>query len=823
MSIEFQIRSEAVTALVSHSVRSQLRTACLPAFAGYSVDHIDVVPGGATVGMFSSQNLTPTVRVALDVFIVSDIALFAKPNDTPDGALKPAGRVTPSWQVSAELKPPTVVQGVTTRAVVLRFVPEAVDLGALKNVPGINAPDIEQRLLALMPTLQMDLTPLLSRLGLPAPNTADVVVIEGVLALRLDATQAAHAHLAPGLDWGAYVSGPTVERILLDRLVPIVKRFLPQADISARYEAVAGVPRVVAEVSMTVESDLIPKQWRAAANVGAGLSLVQPAPVLRASVDWSFHIFADLVPGLLEGLAESVTELIVDGFMDPALFGATRTGDRAFFFDLPLPALAVSGAQLRFDALVATADGMTLGGAIRIATLAERAFSLRVRKLGLPLRIQLCSELARVGSGAPSRAPRSIYNTDTYGSISITGCGVLCSITYRSPPEPASAVRGRLSGALLGVPLEEAVLSMRIPYFIAQQLNGPLTLVVRTPRGVRCVDLGRAPAVQTDANGVFQDQSGRYDWYFDDCFYVVPRSGAGAVAGMTPDDFKTRPIEEPGWAVMVSQVAGLVVQLVTVQGLQAGELLRYRSATHAIDVIADAAGRAVLPAMLPLAPGVAPALLVRANGQSVAGMVQVESAVFERVLSLPGRLHPGLSLTAGGKLRVATRSRQAFQLHTVSPLGLSTVRAVDGAELALNPQPLPPASAPGNSLAALNPQPLPPVETPERVRAWGERFGLRGLAQVFAVPGHASAHVAVAVMDNGSKLMLDLQQAGCVRVAGTFAGPIGAFDVAGSWAVADAGRQVAVFRRLTAAPMACCGSEAPRTAAASADASPTAL
>ena len=67
--------------------------------------------------------------------------------------------------------------------------------------------------------------------------------------------------------------------------------------------------------------------------------------------------------------------------------------------------------------------------------------------------------------------------------------------------------------------------------------------------------------------------------------------------------------------------------------------------------------------------------------------------------------------------------------------------------------------------------------------AWRERAGLHGLAQVFALPGQAGADVAVAVMDDRSKLMLNLRQAGRVRVAGTLGGSIGAFDVAGRWAI----------------------------------------
>ena len=106
--------------------------------------------------------------------------------------------------------------------------------------------------------------------------------------------------------------------MLLDRLTPVVKRVLPQADISARYDAVGGVPRVMVETSVAVESDLVPGQWRMAVEIGAGFSLLRPlpgTPPLRASVDWSFHVFADRVLGFFEGLDESVAESFADDLM----------------------------------------------------------------------------------------------------------------------------------------------------------------------------------------------------------------------------------------------------------------------------------------------------------------------------------------------------------------------------------------------------------------------------------------------------------------------------------------------------------------------------
>ncbi len=825
MSIELQIRTAALAALVSRSVRERLRSSCLPVNPGFSIDHLEVVPGSASVETLAAS---AAVRLSVEVFIVTDQALFAKPNDVPDGATVAAGQIAMSYLLSVELKPSTVTKGVTTRPAIVTLAPGAIDFGQLGGVPGFNAQQAQQQLQAMLPTLTLDLTPQLTRLGLPAPNSADIVVVDSVLAVRFDPSVAPRAQLFAGQAWGLFVSGSTVERLLVDRIEPPVMRAVPEARVSARYEAAGDVPRVVLEATLGVRADFIDTEVRLAIDLGAGLSLIpHPQPMLRAAVDWSFHIFADGLLSIFEGAVESLAEGIAEDLIHPEWFGGTPTGMRSFVIDLPLTDLQLPGVQFRFDTLLASADGMTLGGAVQLASLFEPPLKITFGALGSPLRIQLCSQLARTGSGAPSKEPPTIYNTKSNASVKIEGCGALCAIEHRTPPEPAKSVRPFLSPQSLGAPTEEATLYYAIPYAVALALDQPLTLVVRTPRGVRFVDLGRAPKVRFDAKGVILERT--HDYYIPDCINVVPGSGAGAGWGNSIDDFKTRPIEEPDWATYLNRDAGLLVQLASVNGLDAGELLRYRSTTHAIDVIADAQGHAEVPVMLTLSAGVAPAQLVRADGRSLAGLISTDSVAFERHLTLPGALRPGLMATPSGSLRVSTTSRQATLMHTVSAFGLSSRLATPGDEASLNPQPLPPVDdgglaelnpqplppvevGSGSGIASLNPQPLPPVESPELTRAWGERFGIRGLTQVFAVPGNKAGRTAIAVSADGSKLMLDLHPAGGVRIAGTFAGPIGPLDSAGPWAAAASGHQAAVFRVTASAPATRCCAELDPTA-----------
>lgn len=415
--------------------------------------------------------------------------------------------------------------------------------------------------------------------------------------------------------------------------------------------------------------------------------------------------------------------------------------------------------------------------------------------------MQLCSKLARTGSGAPSTEPPRLDNTMSYGGIEIGGCGKLCAIEVRTP-NPAYLQFIAPPGA--GTVLEDASLSVAIPYAIAGEMSEPMTLLLRTPRGVRFIDLGTAPKITTDATGRIE---GARDLYLNDCLNIVPLDHSGAGVGwgesgvMDVSIFKTRPPEEPDWTQYAHASGGFVVQLMRASGLDAGELLRFRSATHAIDVIADDTGRAVVPVMFPLSPIVAPALLVRANGRSLEGHVGVSSASFEQHVTLPGRLMPGFKVSASGQAYVPTHIGDGRVTHTVMAFGIIENLRRRVGEVPLNAQPLPPVEH-GRNATELNPQPLPPVETHDqamqRARETAERAGIHGIDQVVLVPGFASSRTAVAIMNNGSKLMLDLSR-GLARVAGTFAGPIGAVYVAGAWGVTTAGGQTAVFRVSTPA------------------------
>src|SRR5690606_8736794 len=112
-------------------------------------------------------------------------------------------------------------------------------------------------------------------------------------------------------------------------------------------------------------------------------------------------------------------------------FGATPTSDTSFILDQALPSLQLRLATLRYDSLVADDVGMRLGGAIVLAVAGSTPFKLDVSRFSAPSRIQLCSILAKSGSGDPSHEPLTTANTRVFANARIEGAGRFCRIEDR--------------------------------------------------------------------------------------------------------------------------------------------------------------------------------------------------------------------------------------------------------------------------------------------------------------------------------------------------------------------------------------------------------
>ena len=772
MSIELQLRAATLAAITSHNVRLRLRSTCPPPLPGFSIDHLEVVADASVEQVASSVQ----VHVPVDVFVVADAALFAAVNDVPDGATKPAARITLVFELQVTLSEFETSAGKSATRSVLTLTLDRPDLKAFAPLLG---PQVERSIQAILPPVSLDLTPQLALLGVASLRTADVVLADGVVAARFGVAGTPRSRLFPSQDWGLFLDSAAVEQLVRSNVEPPVKKSLPGASVSAHYTSVGTVPQVDVVVGASLTLAILKANITARLRCDFSL-LPGSAPVLRVTVGWSVEVAFPglLLPGFLQGTIEQIAEGFAEDVIDPARFGGTPTGAHAFVMDIAAPLLPLLGITLRSDGALGSPAGMTIGGAVVIPGLFEPSFAMTVSGLSGPTRVQLCSKRARTGSGAPSSQPPTIENTTSFGQLDLTGCGVLCGAECETP---GAYFQQYLSYPATGSAPETASVRASIPYAVASTMTQPLTMVVRSSRGVRFVDFGLPPKAVTDASGRLLNAS---DYYIPDCPALVPlehgRFGMGW--GAHGEVFKPPPLEDPSWSAFLHDGGGLVVQLVRVTGLDAGELLRLRSATHALDVTAGRDGVAVVPVMLPLAAAVQPALLIRADGRSLKGHVAVSSAVFERRFTLPGSLRSGPARSRSGNTLVTTEAVDGDVVHTVTALG-AVSRSATRAEA-----------------VELNPQPLPPVEVRDRDRALAERAGIHGVDRIIAVPGFAAAGAAVAIMNDATKLLLDVNRDGTMRISGTFSGPIGELASAGDWAVLAAAGEVALFRVSAAEP-----------------------
>jgi hypothetical protein len=290
-------------------------------------------------------------------------------------------------------------------------------------------------------------------------------------------------------------------------------------------------------------------------------------------------------------------------------------------------------------------------------------------------------------------------------------------------------------------------------------------IIVRTARGVRLVDLGVPAHVKVNSDGFVEDVEIKF---IDDCIYLRKPpfdSRAEWFARFIDRLVDPEPIE---WTSFAGRGAGFSVQLVNLTGLEPGELVQFRSATHAIDVTANRHGTATVPAMLRLAGTPQPAFMIRVNRQSLAGHVVSRAALFARRATLRAGRATRLATFDKGMALVSAEFENRVETHLIGDLGVFTRVERDHPRAALAPC--------GPAVSC----------------------DLPGLVSLLPVPGFADAPIAIAVMADDTKVIVERDKDG-FRVAGAFVGPIGAMTELSKWATLSSGQQVFVYA-VTRAP-----------------------
>ena len=751
MAIDLQIRADLLASIIANAVQEKLLETCFPQIGTNYIDHANVAPLPVKLLAVGGQ---VHARVPIELFVVERAKLLAAPNTVPDGAATAAGIVTLVLEIAA-----------AGAAIALRCVD--VEPGPLAGgLGGTGATGRCGLLGAASAPLTLNLAPMFAAVRAPVPAVSRVELLGGIVAIRFDPVGPGVDRLIPGQPWGLFIDAPAVVRLASAQMpakaLQRLQSFAP--GLAPRWSPDAGLARVEMTTSAFVEFDFLGIEVLTVDFTG-GITidlLLIPGVTgfLKIVLRRAAHIDAGaLVPRATERKAERS----IKALMDPTKTGApktpkdfVKTGEDTFEKLIPLPPIALGKARLRYDVILGTAPGMAIGGAVLPGVAASReTLRATVRPFGLPSILFTCRELAKSGTGDPPRHV-SIDQTSTSGWINLTDGGAFCGFEILQPP----GLEPYVSAPSLGTGADPRAIVITIPSGAALTVTKPVQLIVRTSRGVRFLDLGVPPRVAVDAEGNVLNAIVNY---IDNCFYLTADSPYRIDWGARVDrSLFVPPLEDPSWSRWIAGRGEIDTQLVSLAGLQPGELLQYRSADHQVHVTADAQGRAVVP-VVPPAGAAFLASLTRTNRLPVGRDVKVQSALFTRA---------------------------------------GTLAAASG-EAELNPQPLPPVAAralrralrgqaEGASEAALNPQPLPPNAAGALERAL--RRTLPDLTGIVRLPGFEDSPIAIAIMADGAKLIVDVADRRRPRVSGSFEGPIGPLAIHGDWAAAPQPGGLAIFR-----------------------------
>jgi len=806
MSIELQIQSSKLGEIAARAVQERLRTTCFAPISPLYIDHADV---GSTPVEVVSAGAAVRLRVPIEIFVVSRAAVLAAPNAVPNGATTPTATVIVVLEMAA-----------TGAVVSLQGVDVELDNSQVPKGPILDA---------IGSPMTVDLTNLLNQLtGAPAPSSSRVERVGSVVTIRFDPAGDGAEHLFPGHEWGLFIDGPSVEDIARRKISDRLKSFFPALTTTEHWRPAGVVPHVDIDYAAKVP---VPDPWsvRIDGTLGCDFSLTPTiTKFLRTTVHWSLHIDAGpLVPRFYEKQAEHLAAIA----FDPKMFEGKPIDGHTFSLDSMLSEASFGGAKLEHASLMASAAGMTIGGPVRFVAPApgKDTVQLSVGTFGPPFVLRSCRELAKVGSGDPPKTV-SLSELETGCGVTLTGCGALCHVENASSPVNDWVMK-YVTKPSDGTPGESQNVSIGMPTGVGLSITDPLRLIIRTPRGVRLVDLGVPPPVQYDDNG---NVTNAIVSWLDSCLYIPggPLDDHGVKWGK---DVVVQPPEDPAWTKYLGAQEVIDVQLVRLDGLDPGELLQFRSRDHAVDVTADRNGRATVPVLLPLAnlQEVEPASLVRVNRRSIAGHLTVRTATFVRRAQLEAGRQHSLASSVNGNVVLTTEFDDHIDVHEIGQLGAPMLvnresagqqqpqgglgqaeerhspAAMGARDLTRHEShdAIRPRVELSNEEVILNPQPLPPEEVDNLLPV--ERITLPGITSLLAVPGFAESPIALAAMADGSKLVLDLGEEvalnpqplppdpdGTLRVAGTFTGPIGPLETSGDLAFAVDHDQLSIYRMI---------------------------
>lgn len=793
MTVEIQIDAAALAETAERNLQAALHRTCYPPLDDYFVDHVDVIPGR------SVWTAGPLLRTPVKVFVVGRGEAVAAANGVPSGAQRGAELML-AFRLSC-----------TAGAVRLECV-DVEGVASIQAIVGAAGPGLAEAIVhAIGAPARVELSTLLAGIGLGDVHASDAVLDGDTVCLRADPVGRPVVRVLPGHEWALSLDRTALARFGAS-LVPGRIRGLTSHQASAewRWELLGGFLRVRVTGKVDIPD---PATATVDATLDCGLSLRPGVPGhLLADVRWAVKVdlgvggaalttLEDLLTAPLPGVSGPIRTLVrqqVAHAFDPVVFGGVKTGERTFTIERALPVFDLARARMHADGMDAGPDGIVLGGSVATPVdIGRRTVAVHPRSwAGGAQAVTWCSQ------GATSDETPHPHLFTSAAEIEYVDGGALCDVQILSHPEltpylhvPAAA---RMWEPLPG----DGTVRMILPVVVANDVRGSVTVLMRTARGVRVVDLGRPTGASIAADGTVEFGS---VIYIDDCLAAPPPDNPDDpfYDGMTAAEIlevweRWSGVWEywsgcPGWVGDLLLAAGidievltqtdhllldrtwqeyvggrefLDIQLAQVRGLEPGELVEFRSPDHRVQVAAGADSTAWVPCLLPVEARhrVGRAELYRLNRRSLAGKVRSRAVVFEAIVAARGA-ESFVDVDPGG---------EAFLNWTVDGENMARSFGRDGM---LRDVP---------EAAASSRRRLVPT-------APDHDLGLVGTRRVVTLPGFDDAPIRLVAMDDSAIRVVDVAS-GVARVTGTFRGPIGEVAIDSDWAVVQGTAGIQVFR-----------------------------
>lgn len=735
MAIQVEVRENVLAVAITEFVQTQLFTTCTPALPGLFVDHLDAIQGSAHFDTTPNGQIMFALDIA--VHIVTADAVMANPNAMPATAMTAVGSVGVA----------VVLAMVGTRLVVASATSSAAGLPLPPSMQAVIEVAINAALAPLAGQTLFDTAAIVAQLSTVVQAQPAIERADGVVAMTFGATGPLHSQLASAHQWGVFLDQKAATGLLVERL----PAGLP---VNVRWQPNGATPAIVADLNVAVEGLGI--EVAGASAVATASPTLEALSTLKLAVAWSLN---------LSGLASAAGPLarkLIRQEIRRQLPGATHDGAQSFYFTVALPTPpAILGAQPVWASISSSAAGMTIGGPVRPALPAARRglLDLTVHRFGQPVWWGHCRQRAASGSGKdPTLFAASDVRAES--GVSFDDAGALCSAELLAPNDGLAPLLGASVGGV-GFKLD-------IP--TAEKLKASVQILARTARGTRLLDLGR-PSIVRNPDGTIGNVQVNS---FNDCLHF---SGAWLklVQGesLSDEDFRPVPFEDPNWLQQLAAERGLNVHLVTIAGLEPGEIVSLHGPGLAIDVSANALGQASIPAMVGLAPAMREVRIGRLSRRPITGPVRIQTTEFTWLATV-GPAEAAVIRDVDDVAHIERRSLGRNVVETYRPDG-----------------PAPFVRVRERGLASLNPQPLPP-EPPATARRLVTGAGVDEYTAIAPLPGFDGSTLVLVKLYDDSVLIIENGEHK-PRIAGRFKGSLPEMQIDGNFAIAMRANQVELY------------------------------